>query len=170
MSLAIRNLDARWVPAAVLIGLVGGSFFYGDGVITPAISVLSAIEGLQIIAPELDRFIVPLSLLVLTALFAIQKHGTGSVGKLFAPAMVIWFLTLALLGIGGILHHPGVLRALNPYWAVNFFLEYKAVSFFALGMVVLSVTGAEALYADMGHFGKNRSAWRGLRWWRRRWC
>ncbi len=129
--------------------------------ITPAISVLSAIEGLQIIAPELDRFIVPLSLLVLTALFAIQKHGTGSVGKLFAPAMVIWFLTLALLGIGGILHHPGVLRALNPYWAVNFFLEYKTVSFFALGMVVLSVTGAEALYADMGHFGKKpiRLAW-----------
>lgn len=113
---------------------------------------------------------MPLSLLVLTALFAIQKHGTGSVGKLFAPAMVIWFLTLALLGIGGILHHPGVLRALNPYWAVNFFLEYKTVSFFALGMVVLSVTGAEALYADMGHFGKSRSAWRGLPWWRRRWC
>ncbi|ALD42916.1 potassium transport protein Kup [Serratia marcescens] len=161
MSLAIRKLDARWVPAAVLIGLVGGSFFYGDGVITPAISVLSAIEGLQIIAPELDSFIVPLSLLVLTALFAIQKRGTGSVGKLFAPAMVIWFLTLALLGIGGILHHPGVLRALNPFWAVNFFLEYKAVSFFALGMVVLSVTGAEALYADMGHFGKKpiRLAW-----------
>ncbi|RTG50841.1 low affinity potassium transporter Kup [Serratia marcescens] len=161
MSLAIRKLDARWVPAAVLIGLVGGSFFYGDGVITPAISVLSAIEGLQIIAPELDSFIVPLSLLVLTALFAIQKRGTGSVGKLFAPAMVIWFLTLALLGLGGILHHPGVLRALNPYWAVNFFLEYKAVSFFALGMVVLSVTGAEALYADMGHFGKKpiRLAW-----------
>lgn len=161
MSLAIRKLDARWVPAAVLVGLVGVSFFYGDGVITPAISVLSAIEGLQIIAPELDSFIVPLSLLVLTALFAIQKHGTGSVGKLFAPAMVIWFLTLALLGIGGILHHPGVLRALNPYWAVNFFLEYKAVSFFALGMVVLSVTGAEALYADMGHFGKKpiRLAW-----------
>lgn len=105
MSLAIRRLDARWVPAAVLIGLVGGSFFYGDGVITPAISVLSAIEGLQIIAPELDSFIVPLSLLVLTALFAIQKRGTGSVGKLFAPAMVIWFLTLALLGIGGILQH-----------------------------------------------------------------
>ena len=137
--------------------------------ITPAISVLSAIEGLQIIAPELDRFIVPLAAGADRAVCD-PKHGTGSVGKLFAPAMVIWFLTLALLGIGGILHHPGVLRALNPYWAVNFFLEYKTVSFFALGMVVLSVTGAEALYADMGHFGKSRSAWRGLPWWRRRWC
>lgn len=133
MSLAVRRLDSRWVPAAVLIGLVGGSFFYGDGVITPAISVLSAIEGLQIIAPELDRFIIPLAILVLTLLFVIQKRGTGSVGKLFAPAMVVWFLTLALLGIGGILRHPEVLRALNPYWAVNFFLEYRAVSFLRWG-------------------------------------
>ncbi|QGH62048.1 low affinity potassium transporter Kup [Serratia proteamaculans] len=161
MSLAVRKLDPRWVPASIFIGLVGGSFFYGDGVITPAISVLSAIEGLEIIAPSLDHIIIPLALIVLTALFAIQKHGTGSVGKLFAPAMVLWFLTLALLGIGGILRHPQILHAMNPYWAVNFFLEYKTMSFFALGMVVLSVTGAEALYADMGHFGKKpiRIAW-----------
>jgi KUP system potassium uptake protein len=145
----------------VFFGLVGGSFFYGDGVITPAISVLSAIEGLEIAAPELDKFIIPLAIIVLTALFVIQKHGTGSVGKLFSPVMVLWFVTLALLGIGGILRHPGILQAMNPYWAVNFFMEYKGVSFFALGMVVLSVTGAEALYADMGHFGKKpiRIAW-----------
>lgn len=154
MSLAVRKLDKRWVPAGIFLGLVGGSFFYGDGVITPAISVLSAIEGLEIIAPSLDHMIIPLALIVLTVLFAIQKHGTGSVGKLFAPVMVLWFLTLTLLGIGGILRHPQILQAINPYWAVNFFLEYKAVSFFALGMAVLSITGAEALYADMGHFGK----------------
>lgn len=161
MSLAVRKLDKRWVPASIFLGLVGGSFFYGDGVITPAISVLSAIEGLEIIAPSLDHLIIPLALIVLTVLFAIQKHGTGSVGKLFAPVMVLWFLTLALLGIGGILRHPQILQAMNPYWALNFFFEYKAVSFFALGMVVLSVTGAEALYADMGHFGKKpiRIAW-----------
>lgn len=161
MSLAVRNLSARWIPASIFIGLVGGSFFYGDGVITPAISVLSAIEGLQIIAPSLDHIIIPLAIIVLTALFAIQKHGTGGVGKLFAPAMILWFLTLALLGIGGIIHHPQILQAMNPYWAIHFFLEYKVVSFFALGMVVLSVTGAEALYADMGHFGKKpiRIAW-----------
>jgi len=161
MSLAVRKLDKRWVPAGIFLGLVGGSFFYGDGVITPAISVLSAIEGLEIIAPSLGHLIIPLALIVLTVLFAIQKHGTGSVGKLFAPVMVLWFLTLALLGIGGILRHPQILQAMNPYWAVNFFFEYKAVSFFALGMVVLSVTGAEALYADMGHFGKKpiRIAW-----------
>ncbi|WP_255344351.1 low affinity potassium transporter Kup [Enterobacter sp. BIDMC 29] len=161
MSLAVRKLDKRWVPASIFLGLIGGSFFYGDGVITPAISVLSAIEGLEIIAPSLDHLIIPLALIVLTVLFAIQKHGTGSVGKLFAPVMVLWFLTLALLGIGGILRHPQILQAINPYWAVNFFFEYKAVSFFALGMVVLSVTGAEALYADMGHFGKKpiRIAW-----------
>ncbi|NIH45812.1 low affinity potassium transporter Kup [Enterobacter asburiae] len=161
MSLAVRKLDKRWIPASIFLGLVGGSFFYGDGVITPAISVLSAIEGLEIIAPSLDHMIIPLALIVLTALFAIQKHGTGSVGKLFAPVMVLWFLTLALLGIGGILRHPQILQAMNPYWAVNFFFEYKAVSFFALGMAVLSITGAEALYADMGHFGKTpiRIAW-----------
>nr|WP_159466477.1 low affinity potassium transporter Kup [Scandinavium goeteborgense] len=161
MSLAVRKLDKRWVPASIFLGLVGGSFFYGDGVITPAISVLSAIEGLEIIAPSLDHMIIPLALIVLTVLFVIQKHGTGSVGKLFAPVMVLWFITLALLGIGGIMRHPQILQAMNPYWAVNFFFEYQTVSFFALGMVVLSVTGAEALYADMGHFGKKpiRIAW-----------
>lgn len=161
MSLAIRNLNPRWIPAIMFIGLVGGSFFYGDGVITPAISVLSAMEGLEIIEPSLDRFIIPFSIAVLTLLFFIQKNGTGSVGKIFAPVMVLWFVTIGLLGIGGILRNPDVLQALNPYWALHFFAEFKTVSFFALGMVVLSVTGGEALYADMGHFGKKpiRIAW-----------
>ena len=161
MSLAIRNLNPRWIPAIMFIGLVGGSFFYGDGVITPAISVLSAMEGLEIIEPSLDRFIIPFSIAVLTLLFFIQKNGTGSVGKIFAPVMVLWFVTIGLLGIGGIVRNPDVLQALNPYWALHFFVEFKTVSFFALGMVVLSVTGGEALYADMGHFGKKpiRIAW-----------
>ncbi|QQN37978.1 MULTISPECIES: low affinity potassium transporter Kup [Rahnella] len=161
MALAIRNLNPRWIPCIMFIGLVGGSFFYGDGVITPAISVLSAIEGLEIIEPSLDRFIIPFSIAVLTLLFFIQKNGTGSVGKIFAPVMVVWFITIGALGIGGIVRNPDVLQALNPYWAVHFFVEFKTVSFFALGMVVLSVTGGEALYADMGHFGKKpiRIAW-----------
>ncbi len=161
MSLAIRNLNPRWIPFIMFIGLVGGSFFYGDGVITPAISVLSAMEGLEIIEPSLDRFIIPFSIAVLTLLFFIQKNGTGSVGKIFAPVMVLWFVTIGALGIGGVMRNPDVLQALNPYWALHFFVEYKTVSFFALGMVVLSVTGGEALYADMGHFGKKpiRIAW-----------
>ncbi|WP_213993537.1 low affinity potassium transporter Kup [Sodalis sp. dw_96] len=161
MSLAGRNTSARLTWFVVILGLIGGSFFYGEVVITPAISVLSAIEGLQIAAPSLDTYIVPLSVLVLTLLFAIQKKGTGGIGKLFAPVMVVWFFTLAVLGIRGIWINPEVLYALNPKWAVTFFVQYKAVSFFALGAVVLAITGVEALYADMGHFGKLpiRLAW-----------
>ncbi|EKC6209258.1 low affinity potassium transporter Kup [Cronobacter sakazakii] len=161
MSLAGRNTSARMTSVLVILGLIGGSFFYGEVVITPAISVMSAIEGLEIAAPSLDPYIVPLSIVVLTLLFIIQKHGTGMVGKLFAPIMLAWFLVLAVLGARGILNNPEVLQALNPVWAVHFFLEYKAVSFAALGAVVLSITGVEALYADMGHFGKLpiRVAW-----------
>ena len=161
MSLAGRNTSAKMTSVLVILGLIGGSFFYGEVVITPAISVMSAIEGLEIIAPQLDTWIVPISIIVLTLLFAIQKHGTGMVGKLFAPIMLIWFLLLAVLGARSILDNPEVLQALNPYWAVHFFLQYKTVSFIALGAVVLSITGVEALYADMGHFGKLpiRVAW-----------
>ncbi|EKY3199734.1 low affinity potassium transporter Kup [Cronobacter turicensis] len=161
MSLAGRNTSARMTSVLVILGLIGGSFFYGEVVITPAISVMSAIEGLEIAAPSLDPYIVPLSIVVLTLLFIIQKHGTGMVGKLFAPIMLVWFLILAVLGARGIMNNPEVLQALNPVWAVHFFLEYKAVSFAALGAVVLSITGVEALYADMGHFGKLpiRVAW-----------
>lgn len=161
MSLAGRNTSARMTSVLVIIGLIGGSFFYGEVVITPAISVMSAIEGLEIIAPQLDTWVVPLAIIVLTLLFAIQKHGTGLVGKLFAPIMLAWFLILAALGLRSIIANPDVLHALNPMWAVHFFLEYKMVSFVALGAVVLSITGVEALYADMGHFGKLpiRVAW-----------
>lgn len=161
MSLAGRNTSARMTSVLVIMGLIGGSFFYGEVVITPAISVMSAIEGLEIAAPALDTYIVPLSIAVLTLLFIIQKHGTGMVGKLFAPIMLVWFLSLALLGIRGIIGNPDVLQALNPAWAAHFFIEYKTVSFIALGAVVLAITGVEALYADMGHFGKLpiRIAW-----------
>ena len=161
MSLAGRNTSARTTSMLVIMGLIGGSFFYGEVVITPAISVMSAIEGLEIIAPQLDTWIVPLSIIVLTLLFLIQKHGTGMVGKLFAPIMLLWFLVLAVLGVRSIIANPEVLHALNPYWAVHFFLEFKTLSFIALGAVVLSITGVEALYADMGHFGKLpiRLAW-----------
>ncbi|WHU88831.1 low affinity potassium transporter Kup [Pantoea agglomerans] len=161
MSLAGRHTGARATAVLVIMGLIGGSFFYGEVVITPAISVVSAIEGLEIAAPSLDPFIVPMSIAVLTLLFAIQKHGTGMVGKLFAPVMLVWFLVLAILGVSGIMKNPEVLHALNPAYAVEFFLHYKSVSFFALGAVVLAITGVEALYADMGHFGKVpiRLAW-----------
>lgn len=161
MSLAGRNTGGRATAVLVIMGLIGGSFFYGEVVITPAISVMSAIEGLEIAAPSLDTYIVPLSITVLTLLFIIQKHGTGMVGKLFAPVMLLWFGVLAVLGARSIFHNPEVLQALNPAWAVHFFIEYKQVSFFALGAVVLAITGVEALYADMGHFGKIpiRLAW-----------
>ncbi|QHP60339.1 low affinity potassium transporter Kup [Pectobacterium carotovorum] len=161
MSLAGRNTSDRMTSVLVIMGLIGGSFFYGEVVITPAISVMSAMEGLEIAAPSMDSYIVPLSIVVLTLLFIIQKHGTGSVGKLFAPVMLIWFLTLGILGARSIIANPEVLQALNPMYAVRFFIEYKAVSFFALGAVVLAITGVEALYADMGHFGKFpiRLAW-----------
>ncbi|WP_350238480.1 low affinity potassium transporter Kup [Pectobacterium colocasium] len=161
MSLAGRNTSDRMTSVLVIMGLIGGSFFYGEVVITPAISVMSAMEGLEIAAPSMDSYIVPLSIVVLTLLFIIQKHGTGSVGKLFAPVMLIWFLTLGVLGARSVVANPEVLQALNPMYAVRFFAEYKAVSFFALGAVVLAITGVEALYADMGHFGKFpiRLAW-----------
>ena len=141
MSLAGRNTSARTTAVLVILGLIGGSFFYGEVVITPAISVLSAMEGLEIAAPSLDPYIVPLSITVLTLLFIIQKHGTGIVGKLFAPVMLLWFLTLAVLGVNSIMQNPEVLRAMNPMWAVNFFIEHKSFSFLALGAVVLSITG-----------------------------
>lgn len=161
MSLAGRNTSAKVTSVLVILGLIGGSFFYGEVVITPAISVMSAIEGLEVIAPELDSWIVPIAIIVLTLLFSIQKHGTSMVGRLFAPVMLLWFLLLAVLGARSIIANPGVLYALNPYWLWHFFLEYKTASFFALGAVVLAITGVEALYADMGHFGKRpiRLAW-----------
>ncbi len=161
MSLARQNVGARLSRIIVLAGLTGGAFFYGDGIITPAISVLSAVEGIEVVAPALDRFIVPLAMVILAVLFVIQKHGTERVSRVFGPIMLLWFITLAILGVRGIAMNPHVLHALNPAFALTFLLHHEALSFAALGMVVLAVTGAEALYADMGHLGKTpiRLAW-----------
>ncbi|WP_345830705.1 low affinity potassium transporter Kup (plasmid) [Pantoea sp. BRR-3P] len=161
MSLARQHVGEKAGHIIVLAGLIGGAFFYGDGVITPAISVLSAIEGIEVVSPELDKYVVPLAVVILTLLFIIQRHGTEKVSKVFGPVMFVWFVSIALLGIRGIALNPDVLYALNPSYALTFLLSHKALSFAALGMVVLAVTGAEALYADMGHLGKTpiRMAW-----------
>jgi KUP system potassium uptake protein len=146
------------------VGLFGTAVFYGDGVITPAISVLSAVEGLEVAAPRLHTWVIPLTLIVLTLLFAAQRFGTGGIGKLFGPVTLLWFTVLVLLGLPHIAAHPGVLVALNPLYAWAFVAAQPLVAFVALGAVVLVVTGGEALYADLGHFGKLpiRIAWYGL--------
>ncbi|MEO8748713.1 MAG: potassium transporter Kup [Rhodanobacter sp.] len=151
----------RLAKAIVILGLLGAALFYGDGVITPAISVLSAVEGLEVAAPHLQRWVVPITLAVIVPLFWFQRGGTARIGKLFGPVCALWFLSLATLGFYGIAHYPTVLRALNPAYGVMFFLHNGAHAFLALGAVVLAVTGTEALYADMGHFGKVpiRLAW-----------
>src|SRR6185436_2148239 len=135
--------------------------FYGDGMITPAISVLSAVEGLEVVSPSLEHLVLPLTLTTLTALFSIQRFGTGSVGRWFGPVTAVWFLVLGISGLVEVIHHPQILEALAPSAAVNFMFENWTVAFFALASVVLVVTGAEALYADLGHFGLPpiRRAW-----------
>ena len=138
----------------VVCGLIGAALFYGDSMITPAISVLSAIEGLGLAFDGIDHWVVPLSLVVLVALFLIQSHGTARIGILFGPVMVTWFLVLGALGVWGIVHQPEVLKAMNPVWAVRFFMVHPGMGVAILGAVVLALTGAEALYADMGHFGR----------------
>ncbi len=145
----------------VTIGLLGAALFYGDGIITPAISVLSAVEGLQIIAPSLAHYVLPITIAVLFALFILQAKGTGTVGKLFSPIMCLWFITLGGLGINNILNAPSVLAAVNPYYAIHLLVELGWQGFLIMGAVVLAITGAEALYADMGHFGLKpiRYAW-----------
>ncbi len=150
----------------LLLGIFGTAIFFGDGVITPAVSVLGAVEGLEVAAPALHRFIVPVSLLVLTALFAAQRFGTGGIGRFFGPVTALWFVVMALLGVMHIWHNPQVLVALSPVHALQFAWRQPGVAFVALGAVVLCVTGAEALYADLGHFGKRpiRRAWFGLVW------
>jgi KUP system potassium uptake protein len=166
LSLASRNAEGN--PSKqrkiMLLGILGACMFYADGMITPAISVLSAIEGLEVAAPHLDSMIVPLTLLVLFGLFWAQSKGTAVVGAFFGPVMLLWFGTLAVLGITNILHDPTILNALNPYYAFHFFATQPWIAFVALGAVVLAVTGAEALYADMGHFGRFpiRLAWFGF--------
>jgi KUP system potassium uptake protein len=145
----------------VMLGIIGASLFYGDGAITPAISVLSAVQGLQVATPALSSLVLPITIAILVALFVIQRFGTGVVGHLFGPVMALWFGVLALIGVIEVAQHPGILRALSPTYSVQFLFDHTGVAFIALGAVVLAVTGAEALYADMGHFGPTpiRRAW-----------
>ncbi len=145
----------------VLLGILGASLFYGDGMITPAISVLSAVEGLKVAAPSLESLVLPITIGVISVLFAIQRFGTQRVGSVFGPVMGLWFGILGVIGLREIVKHPGVLRGLSPTYGAQFFVDHGAVAFIALGSVVLAVTGAEALYADMGHFGRApiRRAW-----------
>ncbi|MEA2470321.1 MAG: system potassium uptake protein [Thermoleophilaceae bacterium] len=156
------KLRGRWTKMAlVALGIFGASLFYGDGMITPAISVLSAVEGLKVAQPSLQHLVVPITLVIVVLLFGIQRFGTGAVGKLFGPVMGLWFSVLAVGGLGEVFAHPEILKALSPSYAVQFFVDRPGVAFIALGSVVLAVTGAEALYADMGHFGRSpiRRAW-----------
>jgi KUP system potassium uptake protein len=144
----------RWTGALVLTGIAATALFYGDAIITPAISVLSAVEGLTVVESGLTPLVLPISVGILVGLFAIQARGTASVGKLFGPVMIFYFIVIGVLGIIGIAASPGILAALNPIYAIDFFLIDIKLAFLALGAVVLAVTGAEALYADMGHFGR----------------
>ena len=166
LALAQRSVHGmqrmRWLVAVVAI--FGAALFYGDGVITPAISVLGAVEGIKVATPALTAWTVPLSVAILLGLFLLQKHGTARVSGLFAPVTCVWFIAIALLGVRMILRAPQVLLALNPWYAIRFFESHGIAAFLALGGVVLAVTGTEALYADMGHFGRNpiRVAWLGF--------
>ena len=143
----------KWRAAMVVIGLIGATLLYGDGTITPAISVLSAIEGLKIYTPQMGRFVVPLTVVILVALFLIQRRGTSFIGGLFGPVMLIWFIVAAILGAAGIVREPAVLAALSPLPAFSYFLHAGPIALVVIGGAFLAVTGGEAFYADMGHFG-----------------
>ncbi len=162
MVLAQRSCTGKRARAAVaLVGVAGACLFFGDGVITPAISVLSAVEGLEIAAPQLQDVVLPIAVIVIICLFAVQSRGTGSMGRIFGPVMTLWFLIIALMGIAQIVQHPQVLAALSPTYGISLCVRHGWLAFVTLGSVVLAVTGAEALYADMGHFGARsiRLAW-----------
>ncbi|MDM0014000.1 potassium transporter Kup [Variovorax sp. J22P168] len=145
----------------LVVGIFGTSLFYGDGVITPAISVLSAVEGLEVVSPQFRHYVIPITLVVLFGLFAVQKRGTAGIGKFFGPITLAWFLAISVLGVSQIMNHPEILKALSPHYALRFMWDNPGTSFIILGATVLCVTGAEALYADLGHFGKSpiRIAW-----------
>ncbi len=168
MALAALIRRYKVVHAAVLVtlGIFGASLFFGDGMITPAISVLSAVSGLEIASPGVAHLVVPISVAILVGLFVLQRKGTGTVGWLFGPVMLVWFLSIAIIGIPEIVQHPGVLQAISPTWGARFFLDHGFQAFLTLGGVVLCVTGAEALYADRGHFGPKpiRIAWLTIVW------
>jgi KUP system potassium uptake protein len=156
-----RDADKNLKQLIIVLGLIGAALLYGDGVITPAISVLGAMEGLEVITPKLKIAVVPLTLVILLSLFLVQKKGTHKVGRVFGPVMMVWFVTIAALGVYEIALAPEILAAVNPWYAVQFVLTHGRQAFVLLGAVVLVVTGGEALYADMGHFGKRpiRMAW-----------
>mgnify|MGYP003514199372 FL=1 len=153
LNLRQEGLSPRKKLIIIILGFVGASLFLGDGIITPAISVLSAVEGLSIAAPAFDRFVIPISIGILIALFAVQRHGSAVMGKFFGPITLIWFLSIGAIGISSIIQSPFVLALLSPHWAFLFVVNNPVISFFVMGAVVLTVTGGEALYADMGHFG-----------------
>jgi KUP system potassium uptake protein len=160
-SLALRTSGASpgmlWLMS--VLGIFGAALFYGDAVITPAMSVLSAVEGLEIATPLFKPYVVPITIVILVGLFLFQPRGTASIGALFGPVMMFWFGTLGVLGVWNILKHPDVIYAINPWYALHFFLENSGHAFLALGAVVLAITGGEALYADMGHFGRKPIKW-----------
>jgi len=162
-ALAQRSLKpgSRLSYTVGILGIFGASLFFGDGMITPPITVLGAVEGLKVISPAFGHWVMPISLVILLGLFGIQRFGTERVGNAFGPVMITWFVVLAALGVNNIVHNPSVLAALNPYWALHFFMTHGSHALFILGAVVLTITGGEALYADMGHFGKKpiRYAW-----------
>jgi KUP system potassium uptake protein len=166
MALALGGVGGRphLTLALLLIGVFGASLFYGDSVITPAISVLSAVEGLEVATPALQPYVVPLTIVIIVCLYAVQRHGTAGIGRWFGPVMLLWFGVLAAMGLVNIIQSPDILAALNPWHALDFFLRNRLIGFVALGAIVLAFTGAEALYADMGHFGKQpiRLAWFGV--------
>jgi KUP system potassium uptake protein len=161
LALSAVKRSGKLSTALLMTGVFGAALFYGDSVITPAISVLSAIEGLEVATPTLKPFVIPLTIGVLVALYAAQRHGTAGIGRWFGPVMVIWFAALAAMGVVNIVQSPAILAAVNPVHAFRFMLENRGIAFVALGAIVLAFTGAEALYADMGHFGKKpiRAAW-----------
>jgi KUP system potassium uptake protein len=166
LALALREVrrEPRLKWFIIALGIFGASMFYGDSMITPAISVLSAVEGLEVATPAFSHFVIPIALGILTGLFVMQRHGTARMGALFGPVTIVWFLAIAASGLAHITENPSVLKALNPEYAVTFFEVYPTKGFFVLGAVFLVLTGGEALYADMGHFGKKpiRIAWFGL--------
>ncbi len=163
MALSLRSVrsGSRWAAVLMMLGMFGACMFYGDAVITPAISVLSAVEGLEIAAPSLARFVLPITIVILIVLFWMQKSGTAKVGRLFGPVMVIWFVILGVLGVYNIIAAPEIVQAINPYYGIRFIHTHALQAYIVLGSVFLVLTGAEALYADMGHFGIRpiRFAW-----------
>jgi KUP system potassium uptake protein len=162
--MALLGVKKQQRPTIVAVGLFGAALIYGDGAITPAISVLSALEGLNMATPAFQPYVVPAAVAILLALFAIQSQGTATIGRFFGPVMLVWFVVIAAMGVSGIVHHPSVFAALSPTYGMSYLFSHGVTGFLVLGAVFLCVTGAEALYADMGHFGKKpiRLAWFGI--------